>query len=220
MLATLVSVSIYALCWVDSVGHVLQLSSIPANSYNISIPSSSGFSEENKGRIPVETSNSDSFSTWCLAVGLSISSHLLPEEDFLMTARQGTHLWVYQNIIRNYFPVLVFIFFICQSCLVPPYVSVLFGLCFLAIQTALGMGSLLWHETQLKTDFGWPLQKALCHHCLSTFCGQDRLFVVNKSIGAGLVYPILFQEPIEYLPAPTGLEHRGEDSVQAPARPL
>lgn len=185
MLATLVSVSIYALCWVDSVGHVLQLSSIPANSYNISIPSSSGFSEENKGRIPVETSNSDSFSTWCLAVGLSISSHLLPEEDFLMTARQGTHLWVYQNIIRNYFPVLVFIFFICQSCLVP-----LMSLCYLVSASwpfrqhwawALSCGMRLnWKQTLVGHS------KKLCAIIASVhFVGRTDCLWSTKVLGLG-----------------------------------
>jgi hypothetical protein len=76
----------------------------------------------------------------------------------------------------------------------------------------------------LSSGMGLNLNQTLAGHSCKFcaiiasihFCGQDRLFVVNKGLGAGLVYPILFQDPIEYLLEPKGLEHRGEGYMQAP----
>lgn len=92
MLAPLVSVSPCEPCLVDSVGHVLLVSSIPSESYCFPPPLFCGFPWSLRGRDPIETSSLNSLSAHCQAVGLGTHSHLLSEEASLMVIGKCTNL--------------------------------------------------------------------------------------------------------------------------------
>lgn len=81
VIADSVSVSPYETFLVDSVGHFLLVSFIYSDSYSLSSPSSTGF--------PVQ------FRIFLLIMSgceFLHSSHLLPEEAFLMMTEKGTNL--------------------------------------------------------------------------------------------------------------------------------
>ena len=50
-----------------------------------------------------------SLSAYYLAVSLCICSHLLQGDASLMVAEQDTDLWAWQNIVRSYFIVALFL---------------------------------------------------------------------------------------------------------------
>ena len=86
-----VSVSPYEYCWVDSVDHIILVSSITSESYSLSCPSSLGGKCPSRGT-QLNISNLDPYLVECLAVGLCTCSHLLPEEASLMMTIQSISL--------------------------------------------------------------------------------------------------------------------------------
>lgn len=87
-----VSVSPCELCLVDSVGHVLLVSSIHSGPSVFSPPPLLWRSLISEGTGPIETTNLNFLSAHSLAVGLSTYSHLLSEEVSLMVTGQNANL--------------------------------------------------------------------------------------------------------------------------------
>jgi hypothetical protein len=79
------------------------------------------------------------------------------------------------------------------SLLVLPLVSGSSILQFLVIQVVLAMGSFSQHWCQIRPVIGWPLPQILHHHCPSTSCKQDRLYV--KRFVFGLVSQFHHRKP-------------------------
>jgi hypothetical protein len=91
MIAVFINLSGYEPCLVDSVDHILLVSSILSDSYSLPPPLLRGFSTS-KGRILMLIINLDSLSSQCMAVALCTHSHMLSEKASLMRTGQGTHL--------------------------------------------------------------------------------------------------------------------------------